>query len=215
MCIRDSAKAALAREWLGNARAEAARLDLGTANRAILELLTSRVAEIEGDLPGALAATDRGLAIAGACRDPDCRLAGMELRSAQTIYLASAGQTAASLAVARQVLAERAALYGDDAGEPITDLFNVGLAELDLGQLDAGLASLARARAIAEAQVPHDTPLYAIALWNHALAIGRRDPRAARPVFDQALAIIERVEGHDSDDAEELRADRARWSRVR
>ncbi|MBK9030836.1 MAG: serine/threonine protein kinase [Myxococcales bacterium] len=208
-------KAELAAEWLGNARAEAGRLTLHDANRALLELLAARVASGRGDVTEALAASVRGLAIADACHLPACSLAALALRSSQAIYLADAGQLAESLAVARRVVDAQEELYGAAAPELISDLFSVGLAELDLGQLDASLVTLGRARAIADARLHPDSPTRAFALWNQALALGRRDPRAARPLFDQALAIIERTLGPASSDARDLRADRTRWSRAR
>jgi tRNA A-37 threonylcarbamoyl transferase component Bud32/tetratricopeptide (TPR) repeat protein len=203
---------ALAGEWLEHARTEADRIEVSATNRAGMDLVAARLRAGHGDNAGAVAAVDAALARLATSPDPRRVLASISLRSSQAIFLADLRRFAESAAVARELVAERERLYGKDHPVLISDLFTVGLGELDDGKPVEALATLRRARAIADAKLPAGAVMRGFALWNEGLALGRTDRVAARGVFDQALAIIVAAEGEQSADAMELRADRAKWS---
>jgi tetratricopeptide (TPR) repeat protein len=197
---------ALADEWLAHARVEAQRVDISAANRAVLELMAARLRSQRGDPAGAVRASAAALRALDGTADPRRVVTMQSIRSSLSIFLAEDGRLADSIAVAREVVADREQLYGASHPILINDLFNIGLGELELGRHAAALATLTRAREIADASLPPGAVLRGYALWNEALALGRSDPRAARAVFDRALALIVAVQGETSSDAVQLRA---------
>jgi tetratricopeptide (TPR) repeat protein len=202
----------LAEEWFAHATAEAQRVAISAMNRGALDLLSARLRSVRGDHAGALAAAEGALRGVDASTDPRRVISSLQIRSSLAIFLAELKRLDESVAVSRQVVAGREQLYGPAHSVLISDLFNIGLGELDLGHVEAARGALTRARTIADATLPPDAVLRGFALWNEGLAVGRTDRRAARALFDRALAIIVAAEGENSTDAVDLRADRARWS---
>jgi len=201
-----------AEEWLAHANAEAARVAISASNRAALELIAARLRSGRGDHAGAVSAAEEALQALAASADPRRPLLALTLRSSLAIFLAEDRRIADSVAVARDVVAGREHLYGPAHPILITDLFSVGLGELELGHVAEARAALTRAREIADAALPPSAVLRGYALWNEALVVGRTDRPGARALFDRALEIIVAAQGETSSDAASLRADRARWS---
>jgi tRNA A-37 threonylcarbamoyl transferase component Bud32/tetratricopeptide (TPR) repeat protein len=207
-----SGEVALAEEWLEHARAEASRIEISPGNRAALDLIAARLVAQRGDVARAVTDATAALERVAASADPRRILATLALQSSISVFLAELKRFDESVTVAREVVRQREILYGQDHAILINDLFNVGLGELDLGKTADALVSLRRAREIADAKLPPGSVLRGYALWNEALALGRSDRRAARPLFDRALAIVVAVQGDESADATSLRADRTSWS---
>jgi aminoglycoside phosphotransferase (APT) family kinase protein/tetratricopeptide (TPR) repeat protein len=203
---------ALAEEWLAHSRAEANRIEVSAGNRSALDLIGARLLAQRGNNEAALAEARRTLDRLAASTDPRRALMTLAIQTSIAVFLAELGRFDESVSVARETTSQREHLYGPDHPILIHDLFSVGLGELDVGRHAEALVALRRAREIADASLPEGAVLRGYALWNEALALGRSDRRAARPLFDRALAILVAAQGADSSDAAELRADRTRWS---
>lgn len=203
---------ALADEWLAHALAEANRIAVSPGNRAALDLMAARLLAQRGDSAGALAEATRARERLAASTDPRRVLMMLTIQSSIAVFLADLKRFDESVAIAREIVTQRELLYGPRHPILISDLFSVGLGELDLDRAVEALAALTRAREIADASLPNGAVLRGYALWNEALALGRSDRRAARLLFDRALEILVAAEGPDTSDVIEMRSDRERWS---
>ncbi len=209
----NSARLDDAANWIAHARAEAVRVNSVALNRVNLELLEAQLADAREQYELALAALDRADAALAAIDHPRARLMAATVLNSRGVVLGRAGRTTESLAAHEQALRIQEPILGPDNPTLISEVGNLGLTLLDVGRIDDAIAMLARAHAMADASLPADSVERGYALWNHALGLGRRDPGAARRLFDQAVSIIEAGLGRDHPDSVEVRADRAKLPR--
>jgi tetratricopeptide (TPR) repeat protein len=175
-----------ATEWLGHARAEAERTGATPEKRASVDLVAAQLLAAQGKLDDAVAAIDRGIP---RLRDePDPRFVDSYINALtnKAVFQGMANHTADSLASARAALAVQERVYGADHPDLLANLQSIGLAQRDLGQLDDAIATLDRARTIAAAHLPADSPTYVAAVIDYGGALARKDPVAGLAVLERA-----------------------------
>lgn len=174
-------------EWLEHARAEAERTGATPEKRAAVDTVAAQLLGAQGKLDDAIAALDQSLPRLAAEPDPRFLDSYVSALSTKATYQGMAGHLEDSLATARASLAINERIYGPDHPQLLPDLDNIGLAQRDLGQLADAIATLTRAKQIAE-HLPADSDVRRSVAVDYATTLAKQDPAAALPLLEAISA---------------------------
>jgi tetratricopeptide (TPR) repeat protein/predicted Ser/Thr protein kinase len=197
--LTEATRYAEAKVALDHALALVAPLGADNAHNVLPLVSLAQLDAHTGDFDAALAAAERGIAIADASGQSEARFLPALLVQQGGALLAKGDAAGAQRACARALrLQDEQEIFGPDRIVPDANdsLTCVGEAETALGRLSDALEHLERSVSLTKRQTPTDLSLARFALAR-ALTAAKRDPRRARDLADTARRELRAAPGMD------------------